>query len=76
MSYGDSANRFQSWLHRRGLARRVNSSGSSGRWLSCQVDTALPLQWLARVATRWELRRKVRRERLGRWRWRWTFGRS
>lgn len=75
MSYDNGPGRLATWLHRRGIARRVSSTYGSGRgWCRCTVDTALPLSVLAGVANRWETPRLIGRERVGRWQWRWTFG--
>ena len=78
MSYNDGANRWQSWLHRRGIARRLNSERRSDdvRYRRTYVETRLPLAALARVANRWDSPRLVSCERVDRWRWRWMFRNS
>jgi hypothetical protein len=73
MSYNDRPSRLQAWAHRKGIARRLNSSYAAGRWMSCYVETALPWAWLARRANRWTTPRLASKERVGRWRWRWMF---
>jgi hypothetical protein len=72
--YTDSPSRLATWMHRKGIARRVSSSyAGAGRWYRCVVDTVLPLRLLANVANRGETARLVGLQRLGRWQWRWTF---
>ncbi len=64
--------RLSKWLHRRGYAREINSVHSGGvGWTSAYVETALPLEWLARYASRSWDSRIVEIERMGILRRRW-----
>lgn len=63
---------FHRWVHRKGVARTIQTRwGSSGRPLSADVITALPLPTLARYAAGREFPRVASKERTRLLQWTW-----